>query len=79
MTKAIEEAPSTESVLEALQARAYLRAIHLHDTVGALDDLDEVMEENPNAVAYNNRAQLQMQLGQVCFWVDGAIPPHQRC
>ena len=37
-------APSTKTSLEVLKARAYLRAVHLGDTSGALDDLDEALE-----------------------------------
>eukprot|EP00669_Euglena_mutabilis_P000390 TRINITY_DN10608_c0_g1_i1.p1 TRINITY_DN10608_c0_g1~~TRINITY_DN10608_c0_g1_i1.p1 ORF type:complete len:307 (-),score=112.59 TRINITY_DN10608_c0_g1_i1:429-1349(-) len=49
LSQAIDAAPSTKSSLDVLQARAYLRAVHLGDTSGALDDLDEALEAGPTA------------------------------
>jgi len=64
LSQAIDAAPSTKSSLDVLQARAYLRAVHLGDTSGALDDLDEALEAGPNSIAYNNRAQVYTSMEQ---------------
>eukprot|EP00667_Euglena_gracilis_P001356 EG_transcript_1355 len=64
LSQAIEAAPSTKSSLDVLQARAYLRAVHLGDTSGALDDLDEALEVSPNSIAFNNRAMVYMSMEQ---------------